>query len=198
MNNVNKGSKLSFPVFDGHNDTLLDLFLPERGEGRSFFEESGKGHINLPRAQKGGLFGGIFAIFVPPPETSPESDPMYGYRLAMKGREIKYSPIDREYARELTDSILDFAEDLEMKSNGQIKIVRRHGELLGCLENNTLAVVLHIEGAEAINKDLSNLEYYYDRGVRSLGLVWSRPNDFGAGVPFLFPHSPDTGPGLTE
>jgi membrane dipeptidase len=28
--------------------------------------------------------------------------------------------------------------------------------------------------------------------------VWSRPNAFGHGVPFGFPQSPDTGPGLTE
>jgi membrane dipeptidase len=35
-------------------------------------------------------------------------------------------------------------------------------------------------------------------GLRSLGIVWSRPNIFGYGVPFKFPDSPDTGPGLTE
>jgi membrane dipeptidase len=28
--------------------------------------------------------------------------------------------------------------------------------------------------------------------------VWSRPNAFGHGVPFRFPHSPDIGPGLTD
>ena len=30
-----------------------------------------------------------------------------------------------------------------------------------------------------------------------MGLVWSRPNAFAHGVPFEFPASPDTGPGLT-
>jgi hypothetical protein len=29
-----------FPVFDGHNDTLLQLHMPERGGGRDFFTES--------------------------------------------------------------------------------------------------------------------------------------------------------------
>ena len=46
--------------------------------------------------------------------------------------------------------------------------------------------------------DLSDLEAWYDRGLRSLGIVWSRPNAFGEGVPFRFPASPDTGPGLTD
>ena len=31
-----------------------------------------------------------------------------------------------------------------------------------------------------------------------VGLTWSRANDFGEGVPFGFPGSPDTGPGLTQ
>ena len=55
------------PIFDGHNDTLLDLYRPERGGGRSFFERSDKGHIDLPRAKEGGFGGGFFAVFVPPP-----------------------------------------------------------------------------------------------------------------------------------
>jgi hypothetical protein len=42
-------------IFDGHNDTLLDLFLPERGEGRTFFEWSEAGHLDLPRAREAAL-----------------------------------------------------------------------------------------------------------------------------------------------
>ena len=57
---------------------------------------------------------------------------------------------------------------------------------------------MHFEGAEVIDKDLKNLEFYYEKGLRSLGIVWSRPNKFGTGVPFEFPQSPDIGPGLTK
>jgi membrane dipeptidase len=53
-------------VFDGHNDTLLNL--PDRGQGRSFFERSELGHIDLPRAREGGFGGGFFACYVPNPE----------------------------------------------------------------------------------------------------------------------------------
>jgi membrane dipeptidase len=58
--------------------------------------------------------------------------------------------------------------------------------------------VLHFEGAEAIDEQLDALEVFYQAGLRSLGIVWSRPNAFGYGVPFRFPHSPDIGPGLSE
>jgi membrane dipeptidase len=54
-----------------------------------------------------------------------------------------------------------------------------------------------MEGAEAIGPDLHELDELYHSGLRSLGLVWSRPNIFGHGVPFTYPHSPDTGLGLT-
>jgi membrane dipeptidase len=57
---------------------------------------------------------------------------------------------------------------------------------------------MHFEGAETIQTDLSDLAGYYAQGLRSLGIVWSRANDFAEGVPFRFPHSPDTGPGLTD
>ena len=59
-------------------------------------------------------------------------------------------------------------------------------------------MVLHLEGAEAIDPGLSALDAWHAAGVRSIGLVWSRPSAFGYGVPFRFPASPDTGPGLTD
>ena len=66
------------------------------------------------------------------------------------------------------------------------------------MKAGALATVLHIEGAEPIDGDLRMLEILYEAGLRSLGIVWSRPNIFGHGVPFRFPSSPDTGPGLTD
>ena len=67
-----------------------------------------------------------------------------------------------------------------------------------CRADGTLAMVLHLEGAEAIDPGLSALDAWHAAGVRSIGLVWSRPSAFGHGVPFRFPASPDTGPGLTD
>jgi membrane dipeptidase len=60
-----------------------------------------------------------------------------------------------------------------------------------------ITAIVHMEGAEPIASDLSNLESWYDRGLRSIGIVWSRANAFAEGVPFRFPSSPDTGAGLT-
>jgi membrane dipeptidase len=188
-----------FPVFDGHNDTLTQLYLPERGGGRSFFQPGATGHIDLPRAREGGLIGGIFAIFTPPPSDAPERDPTYGATFTEDGYDVKmHHPLDYAYASRFTGSVLDFLGQLEADAAGEIGLVHSWRDLERNLETGRLSVVLHFEGAEAIRPDLTNLEDYYARGLRSLGLTWSRPNAFGCGVPFRFPHSPDTGPGLTE
>ncbi len=43
------------PVFDGHNDVLLRLWSSDASEPeKRFLEGENVGHIDLPRAQKGG------------------------------------------------------------------------------------------------------------------------------------------------
>ena len=187
------------PIFDGHNDTLTECYSPETGEKRSFFDWGEKGHLDLPRAAAGGLKGGIFAIFTPPPPDSPERDMMSGVTFTDQGYEVSpRQPVDRAYAREYTSAVIDYVHALAARSEGRFGIARSYVELEDCMARNRLAVILHIEGAEAIRPDVSDLDWYYQQGVRSLGLVWSRPNAFGEGVPFRFPGSPDTGAGLTE
>src|SRR4051812_48551265 len=64
------------------------------------------------------------------------------------------------------------------------------GRLLGLERDGHVRLVREIA-------DLEALELWYAAGLRSIGPVWSRTNAFAHGVPFAFPASPDTGPGLT-
>ncbi len=186
----------SLPILDGHNDTLLHLYLSERGGGRSFFTHSENGHIDLPRARQGGFAGGFFAIFSPDPtQAQPSREDLI---ITDNGYELPPFPaIDPAFAQQFTIAVAASLFRLEAESEGQIKVVRTIIELVQCLQLGILAIILHFEGAEAIDADLDALEVFYQAGLRSLGIVWSRPNAFGHGVPFKFPHSPDTGPGLT-
>ena len=76
--------------------------------------------------------------------------------------------------------------------------MRTAAELERCIKAGVFAAILHFEGAEAIDEDLNALEVFYQAGLRSLGIVWSRPTIFAHGVPIAFPSSPDIGPGLTD
>ncbi len=183
-------------VFDGHNDAVLSLHVQGRGGGRSFFERSDKGHIDLPRAREGGFGGGLFAVFVP-------DDPNAGFIPTLTTKDGAYdvapSPaLDSGYARTTATALLAHLFRLERESKGQVKITRTVVEIEGALRDDVLAMVLHLEGAEPIDGGLDALEVFYQAGVRALGLVWSRPNIFAEGVPFRFPAGPNGGDGLTE
>jgi membrane dipeptidase len=185
-------------VFDGHNDVVLRLLA----KGQSFFDRNPDGHIDLPRAREGGLGGGFCALSVP----GAHRQALGGDLAEMVKRAIQghadedHMPPPPAQADSLVTTVEQMACLLrvEAQSGGQVKIVRTAAELAACLENGTFAMLLHIEGAEAIDPDLNALEVFHQAGLRSLGIVWSRPNAFGFGVPFKFGVSPDTGPGLTE
>ncbi len=179
-------------IFDGHNDAVQHL-REYRPGGRDFLVRSDDGHLDLPRAREGGLIGGLFAMFAKP-ERPPEGDLIktgsgYEVRLA--------APLDPAYARERIDAQLLALNRVVDRADGQIRWARNVGEIELGRRDGAFLMVLHMEGAEAIGPDLDNLERLYAAGLRSLGLVWSRPNIFAHGVPFAYPRSPDTGPGLT-
>jgi membrane dipeptidase len=184
------------PIFDGHNDTLLKLYRPKPGQERSFFERSEHGHIDLPRAEAGGFAGGFFAVYVPPPP-SEQDDP--DPELPSGAYEVPLPPqLGLAYAQRTAFGMAATLFRIEAESQGRVRVVHTAAELEACLEEGVLAAILHFEGAEMIDPELDALEVFYRAGLRSLGPVWSRPNAFGHGVPFAFPRSPDTGPGLTD
>ena len=181
-----------FQIFDGHNDTLLKLETAAlQGEERSFFERSESGHIDLPRAQESGFAGGLFAMFVP---SNPEQDFSKPFN---PGDKANFAPLEHEPALSFTNRMLERAERLADESEGTVSICRSPDEIRTAMADGKLAISLHIEGAEAIDTNFYELETFYKRGLRSLGLVWSRENQFGFGVPMGHPASPDIGPGLT-
>lgn len=178
-------------IFDGHNDSLMIL----SGTERSFLERSDTGHFDLPRAIEGQFGGGLFAIFVPPVGMQPEDGVFSTSMPAPGGEELQAVP--GNYAGWVTHRCIDRFALLEQQSGGRIRLTTSFAQLERQFADGTISAILHFEGAEAIAADLANLDYYYDKGLRSLGPVWSRPNHFGHGVDFAFPGGPDTGPGLT-
>jgi membrane dipeptidase len=179
-------------IFDGHNDSVQRL-REYRPDGIDFLARSTNGHLDLPRAMDGGLVGGLFAMFV-----RPEHPPVNDLIVTKSSYEVRLAePLDTAYARRKTGELLTALERLAARANGKISIATSVNEIDRARRAGSFAVVLHMEGADGIDADLSELEELYRSGLRSLGLVWSRPNIFGHGVPFAWPRSPDTGPGLT-
>jgi membrane dipeptidase len=186
------------PIFDGHNDTILSLTQT----GRSFFERSDAGHIDLPRAREGGLGGGFFAVYIRDPampDTNVTDPAQAAAMLRTYGDEKSWpEPMSLEYAQSAALNLLGRLLEIDQASAGTTKIVRTAADLRLCLDTGVFAMLLHLEGAEPLDPDGHALEVFHAAGLRSVGLTHSRRNRFAQGVPFKFPHSPDTGPGLTE
>jgi membrane dipeptidase len=179
-------------IFDGHNDSVHRL-KEYRRNGIDFLTRSTDGHLDLPRAIDGGLCGGLFAMFVRP-QILPADD----LTITKTSYEVRLAePLDSAYARGETGEMLAALKRLEARADGQICIATSVEEIDTARRAGSFAIVLHMEGADAIDADLLELDELYRAGLRSLGIVWSRPNIFGHGVPFAWPRSPDTGPGLT-
>jgi len=155
-------------IIDGHNDLVLHRW---RGEPTT--------HMDLDAAREAGFAGGFFALYVPSPSSPDPTTIPYAVPLP--------EALDHADAARVAEELFDALCALPV---GRAETVAdfREGEV---------TAIVHMEGAEAIAPDLSNLEDWHERGLRSIGLVWSRPNAFAEGVPFRFPASPDTGAGLT-
>jgi membrane dipeptidase len=173
-------------VFDGHNDVLIVPDHADIAGGRS------GGHLDLPRMREGDVRGAIFAICVESPEPFeeqvPRDDGVIEFKLA--------DPVPFDQAAGFATRAAGRLMALERA--GAVRIARTVADLDAAREGGPPAAILHFEGAEAIDPQLEALDFWYAAGLRSLGPVWSRPTAFGHGVPFIFPSSPDTGPGLTE
>jgi membrane dipeptidase len=174
-------------VFDGHNDALTRDDHALLASGRD------GGHLDLPRMQAGGMRGGIFAVFASGGDEErtpvPRDDGVIEFELS--------APVAHESAA--AQATAAAGRLLALEREGELRVARSIADVdAAVLDEGTPVAVLHLEGAEAIDPELESLDLWYQAGLRSLGPVWSRPNAFGHGVPFISPSSPDRGPGLTD
>lgn len=184
------------PIFDGHNDVLYKLHYTDEADKVSLFAKGSPDdwHIDLPRAKQGGFAGGMFAVFAPSPDT-PRGAVVEGASVFAIDEPLPPAlSVDDAHRTTIAMASILF----ELDRAGAIALCRSAADIRAAMARNTIAAVFHIEGAEAIDRDLVMIETLYGMGLRSIGPVWSRPNMFGHGVPFRYPSAPDTGPGLTD
>ncbi len=185
------------PVFDGHNDTVLKIAAAKTARDRLWLQGQGAGHLDLPRMQAAGFAGGLFAVYIPSPHTGD---------LDALERVMDHPPYDlplpelvpHAVAQPIALEMLGHLLWMERASTGRFRWCRSAADIRAAMAAGVVAGVIHFEGAEAIGPDLDALHLFHAMGLRSLGPVWSRPTIFGHGVPFRFPSTGDTGPGLTD
>lgn len=180
-------------IFDGHNDVLLKMFRAGPTGDVEPFLAGRDGAVDLCKAKVGGFGGGFFAIYVP--SDMDEIDRFLAMNVPAYDLPLP-EPLDTSHAAQVALAQASILIRLQEKS--ALEICTSSRQIADCMENNKLAAIMHMEGADAIDEHLHALDVFYHAGLRSIGPVWSRPNMFGHGVPFRFPSDGDVGPGLTD
>jgi membrane dipeptidase len=171
---ASRGPRL-ISILDGHNDALLAAWR----RGSDLRERNAAPHFDLVRAREGGFAGGFFAVFVPHRDDA-AVDP-----------EHEGEPLELQRAARVAGEMVEIL--LELERTGALVVARRVADLERALAGGPLTAILHLEGAEPLDPELTRLEPLVARGLRSIGLTWSRPNAFASGVPWLGDDENDAG-----
>jgi membrane dipeptidase len=147
------------PIFDGHEDFITAIKRDPDQRGRDFLSESDKGHVDLPRALRGGLGGCFTSIFL-----TNEQAELNATGYALQEMNDVYAIADR--------------------SDGRFRVCRTVGEVKAAFGEGAFASVFMFEGADPVSSSLKELRVFYEAGLRCLAPVWSRSNLFAHGVRF--------------
>ncbi len=151
------------PIFDGHEDFITQVRMRTPGfppkPPRDFLVESEEGHVDLPRALRGGLGGCFTSIYL-----TDERAEMNAVGYAMREMDDVFTIADR--------------------SDGRFRVCRTVAEVRDAFAASAFASVFMFEGADPISWSLKELRVFYEAGLRCLAPTWSRSTIFAHGVSF--------------
>lgn len=134
-------------VLDSHCDTP-SLILRV---GKDLSICSSEGHVDFPRLRKGGVDASFFALYVPPQMTASQAWEYAGRMLEMTRQEVARHP-------EMAAMAVTEAQARANKDKG------------------LLSIMLGLENASAIDRNLSRLEWFCNQGVRYVTLCHNADN----------------------
>jgi len=146
--------KLHHSIFtmDTHSDTPLVLGRYDMGVRN----ERGQGTQDLPRMKEGGLSASCFAVYLGQGPRTPEG-----------------------YARAKERALTTFwnLESMFKKYPNLCEQAYTVADIKRIAKTNKRVIVVTMENAYSLGVDLENINEYYSRGARMMGLVHSRNND---------------------
>lgn len=163
-------------IADLHCDALL--------WNRNFLKEHSYGHVDLPRMQKANMAFQVFTIVSKTPKginiemNSDKTD-----QIALLSF-VQLRPFSTWF--NITERALNQCNDLHRfakNSTNEFRVVTSQKELQQFIadrqKNRKLAAgMLGLEGAHCLNKDITNLQKFYNAGVRYIGLTHFFDNEW--------------------
>lgn len=72
----------------------------------------------------------------------------------------------------------------KMRDLEGFQLIKNKKDIQELQNNDDLGIMLSIEGAIILENNIELLQLFYELGVRSIGLAWSRKNNYAQGVPY--------------
>ena len=142
----------NYKFADFHCDTLLNIYLKEM----DFTKHNESGHLDLPRLKQANHILQAFAVF---------ADPKFGHESALRQ----------------TLRMIDIARE-KIFSHKDMILIRTGKDLDKIIDNDKVAGLLTIEGADFLGEDLFLLDLVHQMGVRLITLTWNGRNSIADGV----------------
>ena len=137
-----------FIITDGHID--IPYRLNELMEDISVRTE--KGEFDFVRAKEGGLDAPFMSIYVPS------------------------SYQETGGAREFAEKMIELVEEIQAQNPDKFAIARSPQEVEKLVAKGLIALPMGMENGAPIEEDLSNIQYFYDRGIRYITLTHATDN----------------------
>jgi membrane dipeptidase len=165
--------------------TIADLHADSLLWDRSILERAERGHVDVPRLIEGGVSLQVFSVVTKVPANSnyesndDRSDRITLVALAERWPVTTWSSLK---ARALYQA--HKLEDASARSGGKLVFIRTADDLARYLERRksepqTVAALLSLEGAHALEADPSNVEAFYDAGFRMMAPTHFFDNEWG-------------------
>jgi membrane dipeptidase len=145
-------------IVDGHMDLpfrMYNLGNHMRGEVYDFISRNDEGNIDYVRAMEGGVDAPFMAIYIPA---------SYQETGGAKG---------------LADTLIMMVERLVDTWPDKLALARSPEDIESNFQKGLLSLPMGIENAAAIEDDISNIEYFFNKGIRYMTLTHGKDNLVG-------------------
>jgi membrane dipeptidase len=172
-----RGLQRSLLGADMHADSLL--------WDRDLLERAGRGHVDIPRLAEGGVALQFFTVVTKVPfranyqSNGGDTDEITPLAVAERWPVAAWRSLKERalyQARKLNDTAA--------RSGGRFVVIRTQGDLARFLERRQsdpqlVAGLLGIEGAHALEGDVSNVDAFFDAGFRMMAPTHFFDNEWG-------------------
>ncbi len=136
-------------IVDGHIDVPFRLWRRDEDVAQS----TEGGDFDFPRAEAGGLDAAFMSIYIPVERQS-----------------------DYAAARQLADSLIDRVARIAEEAPEKFALATSPEDVRRHHREGRVALPLGMENGAPVGEDLSNLAYFYDRGIRYITLAHAEAN----------------------